>query len=143
MKIAAICTAPNHNTGMLFVDRSLHLLLDKNNLLNETEFFSFQATARNKSGFEYKAMTNDINLDQFDCIIIWGDFIVSQHWMKLMQPKIPKYTKKFDLIDKILFTDFTIESLKKIIVFGQCISVDQREIFEDSKYIGNFSIVFI
>lgn len=139
MKIAAICTAPNFNNGMMFVDRALFLLLTKNNLIDNTTFFCFQAEATNKCGFEYQGLTKDVDLSSFDLILIWGDFIISNHWLKMMEPKISKHSDDFhyDLSDKLLFSNFSQEELNKVIVFGQSIMVDKRSVFNDDKYIIN------
>ena len=48
MKIAVICGAPNHNTGMMFVDRAIYLYLKSKELLANTTFFCFQLKAKNK-----------------------------------------------------------------------------------------------
>lgn len=139
MKIAAICGAPNNNTGMMFVDRSLYYYLKHKNLLDNTTFFCFQHNGMNSVGFEYKALTNDINLKDYDLIFIWGDFIVSRHFLKMTQPRIEqRFDKlKYDLMDKVLMTDFSIDELKKVIVFGQCLFVDGIEVFSDTKYLNS------
>ena len=137
MKIAAICCAPNQNTGMMFVDRALYLYLKNKEFLENTTFFCFQMEAENKVGFEYKPLTKDVNLNDFDCIIIWGDFIVSNHFLSMIQPKIQKQSELFDynLRDKILMKTFSKADLNKVIVFGQCIVVDGSEILVDRTYI--------
>lgn len=139
MKIATICGAPNQNTGMMFVDRALHLLLKKQNLLEDTTFFCFENGAENKIGFSYKPLTKNVNLNDFDCIIIWGDFIVSNHFLTMTQPKIKSRSELFDynLLDKVLMSGFTATELNKVIVFGQCIVVDDVNLFDDSNYSYN------
>lgn len=138
MKIAAICGAPNQNTGMMFVDRALYLYLKKKDLLENTTFFCFQLEAKNKVGFGYKPLTKDINLNDYDCIIVWGDFIVSSHFLSMTQPKIQKQSESFNynLRDKILMKTFSEVDLSKVIVFGQCIVVDGSEILVDKTYIN-------
>src|SRR5690606_17287193 len=137
MKIAAICGAPNQNTGMMFVDRALYLYIKNKGLLENTTFFCFQLEAENKVGFDYKPLTKDVNLNEYDCVIVWGDFIVSNHFLSMTQPKIKKKSELFDynLQDKVLMGSFSDLDLHKVIVFGQCIVVDGREIFAESTYI--------
>lgn len=137
MKIAAICGAPNQNTGMMFVDRALYLYLKKKNLLDNTTFFCFQLEAKNKVGFNYRPLTKEVELNDFDCIIIWGDFIVSNHFLKMTQPKIKIQSEQFNynLRDKVLMNTFNETDLKKVIVFGQCIVVDGSEILVDDRYL--------
>jgi hypothetical protein len=138
MKIAAICGAPNQNTGMMFVDRALYLYLKNKNLLSFTEFFCFQEVAKNKVGFEYQPLTKKVNLKDYDCIIIWGDFIVSNHFLTMTEPKIKKASDVFDydLKEKVLLKSFDNLELNKVIVFGQCIFVDGLEVLADTKYNG-------
>lgn len=138
MKIAAICGAPNQNTGMMFVDRALYLYLKNKGLLSFTEFFCFQEFAINKVGFKYQPLTKNVNLKEYDCIFIWGDFIVSNHFLTMTESKIKKNSDLFDydLKDKVLLKSFDNLELKKVIVFGQCIFVDGLEVLADTKYIG-------
>src|SRR5690606_22789645 len=65
------------------------------------------------------------------------DFIVSNHFLSMTQPKIKKKSELFDynLQDKVLMGSFSDLDLHKVIVFGQCIVVDGREIFAESTYI--------
>jgi hypothetical protein len=137
MKIAALCAAPNDNTGMMFVDRALYYYLEEKKILEFTTFFCFEFNAVNNVGFKYEALTKDINLNDFDVIIIWGDFTVSKHFLDMTSPKISKKSKEFDydLKRKILLSDFTDEELKKVIVFGQCIFVDDRSSLKNEQYI--------
>jgi polysaccharide pyruvyl transferase WcaK-like protein len=139
MKIAAICGAPNHNTGMMFVDRPLHLLMKNMGLLDSITFFCFQHDGFNKVGFNYSALTKDIDLNQFDCVLVWGDFIVSEHFLSMTQPKLLKRSNDFDydLQSKVLMSHFSKADLKKVIVFGQCIFVDGRQIFSNKKYLAD------
>jgi hypothetical protein len=150
MKIAAICGAPNQNTGMMFVDRALYLYLEKKGLLEHTTFFCFQLEATSKVGFEYKPLTKDVNLNDFDCVLIWGDFITSNHFLSMTQPKIANKSELFayDLQDKVLMGAFSEVDLAKVIVFGQCIVVDGRDVLAKEDYIKllkrllNFSSLF-
>jgi hypothetical protein len=137
MKIAAVCTAPNQNTGMMFVDRALDLYLNQRGLINNTTFFSFQMEGRNNAGFSYHPLTKDVDLALFDYVIIWGDFIVSEHFLSMMKPKIAKTSIEldYDLHSKVLMSNFSEKDLKKVVVFGQCIFVDDRKIFEKQGYI--------
>lgn len=140
MKIAAICGAPNYNSGMMFVDRALFMLLKKNNLTKNTTFFCFQPKATNKSGFEYQPLTKNVDLSIYDCIIIWGDFIVSNHLLKMIEPKIAKYSPNFiyDFTAKILCKELSDNELVKMIIYGQNIFIDKASIFSDEKYITSF-----
>lgn len=137
MKIAAICGAPNQNTGMMFVDRALYLYLKRKKLLANTTFFCFQLEAKNKVGFEYKPLTKDVNLNDYDCVIVWGDFIVSNHFLSMTQPKIRNNSEvfDFDLQYKVLLGAFSEIDLKKVIVFGQCIVVDGIEVLAQNNYL--------
>ena len=136
MKIAAICTAPNQNTGMMFVDRALYLFLTKSGLHEATTYFSFQMEGINKVGFEYLPLTKDVDLKKFDCILIWGDFLISKHFLNMMKPKIARTSEllNYDLLPKVLMAELSDLELKKVIVFGQCIFIDERSVFSDKDY---------
>jgi hypothetical protein len=139
MKIAAICGAPNHNTGMMFVDRPLYLLMKKMDLLDSITFFCFQHDGVNKVGFNYSALTKDVDLKGFDCVLIWGDFIVSEHFLSMTQPKLLNRSPDFDydLQSKVLMADFSETDLRKVIVFGQCIFVDGVRVLKNQEYISS------
>lgn len=137
MKIAAVCGAPNQNSGMMFVDRALHVFLNKKGLIENTTFYCFQFEAKNKLGFNYQALTKDVNLNEYDCIIIWGDFIISHHFLSMTQPKIAKNSDllNYDLQSKVLMSGLSEADLKKVIVLGQCIVIDDVKIFKNKNYI--------
>lgn len=137
MKIAAICGAPNQNTGMMFVDRALYLYIMRQGLLEDTTFFCFQNGAYNKVGFEYQALTKGVDFKTYDLIIIWGDFIVSRHFLRMTQAKLTKRSNDFDydLQEKVLMGSFSNTELNKVVVFGQCIVVDGSEVLKDETYL--------
>lgn len=121
---------------MMFVDRALYLFLKKRDLLEKTTFFSFQMEAENKVGFNYKPLTKNIDLKEFDCIILWGDFLISNHFLKMMKPKIAKHSEllDYDLRSKVLMAELSESELNKVIVFGQCIFIDDRRVLIDLNY---------
>lgn len=137
MKIATICGVPNQNTGMMFVDRALYLYLKKKELLEYTTFFCFELEAKNKVGFLYEPLTSNVNLNEFDCVIIWGDFIISNHFLSMTEPKMKKKSELFNynLQRKVLMSDFSVKELKKVIVFGQCIAIDNIMSLRNELYI--------
>lgn len=137
MKIAAICGAPNQNSGMMFVDRALHVFLNNKKLIDSTTFFCFEFGAKNKRGFNYEAITKEVDFNDYDCIIIWGDFIISHHFLSMTQPKISKKSEllNYDVQAKILMRDLSEDNLKKVIVIGQCIAIDDVKIIENKSYV--------
>lgn len=139
MKIAAICGAPNHNTGMMFVDRALYKLMMNLSLSEDITYYCFQFDGENKVGFNYEPFTIDVDLKNYDCILIWGDFIVSEHFLSMTQQKFLKRSSDFhyDLLSKVLMTNFSDSELKKLIVFGQCLFVDGASVLQNHKYLSS------
>lgn len=138
MRIAAICGAPNYNTGMMFVDRALYFYLKEKQLLDKTTFFCFESNAVNKVGFDYKPLTKNVDLSKFDLVFIWGDFTISNHFLNMTKPKMAgkDVSLDYDLHKKVLMGELSDYDLKKVIVFGQCIYVDDRSIFENHTYVN-------
>jgi hypothetical protein len=144
-RIAAICATPRElNTGMRLVDLALKRILDQADLLESTDFFCFDVPdylREDPSGIRYRSILDAANLDAYDAIIIWGDFIITRKYLETLalslsrSRKLPPETVRDALLQRVLLRDFKPEALSRVIVFGQNIFLDKSAIFSDEPYL--------
>jgi hypothetical protein len=130
-KIAAICAYPRKkNPGMIAVDTSIYYLIKKLKHNVTLDFFSFGDFQNfNVDKINYQPIV-DFMPEDYDCIIIWGDFQLSYMW----HINDIKDSLKELFYEKVFLTNSNDDVLKKVIIYGQCIFLDNEKQYNDDFY---------
>jgi hypothetical protein len=147
-RIAVLSATPRHlNTGMLCVDLSIKLLLQKIGLSEKVEYFCFDLPDKLReelSNCYYRPLKEMPPYKDFDLIIIWGDFIVTKKWIHQISNVLVKAgdfefeEAKKEVEYRVLLKGCEDNIYLKTIIFGQSLMVDDAAIFEDKLYLNAF-----
>jgi hypothetical protein len=131
MKVAIICAIPRFsNTGMRFVDSSISIVFE-----NYDCFALDPERLESKEDSENYSFIGELNVKEYDKIVVWGDFILSKHWLTA----IKKYTKLNNPLD-YLFSKL-LECPEKVCLFGGTIMTNIIEDYADAKYSQLFKLL--
>lgn len=131
MKIAAICALPLTNPGMLSVDTALGDVLRRHGIRAQVDYFCgleghvSDGGSSRFSARTYKALEAVDQLEAYDRIIIWGDFLQSRQYLKDIaairferieresQSEADAYARALFLLDQL-----PDSQMSKVICFG-------------------------
>lgn len=136
--IAIICATPRKsNPGMRAVDLAALNIVNSHKRKLFFDFFCFDLPSTvNEDAIEYQSIVN-FEASEYRCILIWGDFLLTRHWQnKIINFSTSELFFNLELIEnKLLLKNASEATKKKVIIYGQCIFVDDFfELNKDSDY---------
>lgn len=143
MNIALVCACPaGTNTGMISVDLAFESLNLKN--VSVTRFCSWKNISKKTSiDLEYTELTNISQLENFDKIIFWGDFL---HWIEyfkkdwfnktIKQNPAITFNDASDVWYSLYLLENRIDLQRKTIIFGSTLYGLNSNSFVDSRYLS-------
>ncbi len=139
--VAAICATPlNNNTGMHCVDLSLKTILEKFDALS-VDYYCFETSnlMNEYNEIAYDSIMNFKKREDYDAVIIWGDFILTRSWIKMKSMRISKEKQLderavLDYLYDVIFPEEAELRRRPRIIFGQCFLLDGLAVCHDEKY---------
>ena len=147
-KIAVICASPRKfNPGMFSVDLAFHYLMKRQGVETEINYFVLaypsDRSFLSQLPFQYKlAQENLSEIYDSDAIVLWGDFLISQHYHADLNKRLvkKKYAANHQDAQKIineclLFSSAPLGVLEKCFVFGCSQLLDSNNALADQSYV--------
>jgi hypothetical protein len=143
MKIALICAQPaGTNTGMISVDLAFNSLKLEN--VSVTRFCSWKSISKKEPlGLEYTELNTIDQLETFDKIIYWGDFL---HWLEYFQKdwfnktvnqnSTVTFNEAADTWYQLYLLENRPDLQKKTIIFGNTFYGLNSKALSDSRYLS-------
>ena len=142
-RIALICAHPKHNPGMLSVDLSFDFLIKQIKDSFEVTKFTVKedlTLSGEEFSLNYKLLSDLSQLDQFDFIFIWGDFLLWKNYGLnefLSRKKIKDQTINDNITEKwysLIMMENRQDLQKKTIIFGTTLYGLNSEQLSDERY---------
>jgi hypothetical protein len=147
-KIAVICASPRKfNPGMFSVDLAFHFLMQRHNVAAEINYFVLAYPSDQsflpQLPFQYKlAQENLSEIYNSDAIVLWGDFLLSQHYHADLNKRLvkKKYAASYENAQRIineclLFSSAPQGVHEKCFVFGCSQLLDSNNALADKVYL--------
>lgn len=153
MKVAAICApSKSHNTGMLSVDLAAMSLFPRTSphtlkLFNVEE----EHTVPSLSGpvLHYEKLSRQSDLNEFDRVIYWGDFLQSRAYHRRNVHKRGEarghsieFSEDSIVYPLLLLENAPKEILEKTIFFGNSVYINRLTDEADERYLSAISRVY-
>jgi polysaccharide pyruvyl transferase WcaK-like protein len=144
-RIAVICAYPKHNPGMYSVDLGLGSIVNTLEKVKVTRF-NIQDNYSIKSDLyklKYNLLYDAAQLENFDKIIIWGDFLLwllyGKHEILSKQRKNLTYDQIFEKWSNLIFLKNRPDLQKKVIIYGTTLYGINSEQLSNNDYLSMLS----